>query len=309
MIKTDFINSPTVNFLIGGYFLGGKMKRLFFILALVVCFAHGACAEELLALDDNLNAEFSVIEEKLKKISPALVVSVANLPEMDRLVQYKAYLVRRNFELFKSKYITEFVIMAAVKGRKIKTYENHRVVDVDPVIFEDYVFSDIPDGSYFLDNGEFDSKKCKKKNKKLGWYQACEFPEGYETVRLDIYANSVRFMHDDAQSNVTTIVTLHMSDTVDETNGEIKLMHYISKWDYREWLADQNRFNLYYMKYGGWTEEYKEKLKKRRPEYYEALKAQAIAEGTWDTPTSLGVEGGIQSVFYSGMEGEDAAAD
>ena len=285
------------------------MKRLFFILGLLVCFAHGACADEL-ALEDDLNAEFSVIEEKVKKISPALVASVANLPEMDRLAQYKAYLVRRNFELFKSKYIMEFVIMAAVKGRKIKTYENHRVVDVDPGIFEDYVFGDIPDDYYFLDNGEFGSKKCLKYNERIGLYQTCEFPEGYETVILDMMdSNSVQFMYDDAQSNVTTIVTLHMSDTVDETNGEIKLMHYISKWDYREWLAEQNRFNSHFMKYGGWTEEYKEKLKKRRPEYYEALKAQAIAEEAWDMPTNLGVDGGMQSVFYSGMEGEDAAAD
>ena len=309
MILSDLRTPRPSIFSIGGIFASWEdvLKHLFLILGLIVCFGHGANADELLALEDDLHAEFSVIEEKMKKISPALVVSVANLPQMERAVKYQEYLVRRNFELFKSKIIMEFVIMAAVKGRKIKTLgKNNYAVDVDPGIFEDYVFGDVPNGHYFLDNGEFDSKKCKKKNKKLGWYQACEFPEGYERVVLDITSIEgeegkdvhVKFLHDDAESNTTKIESLRVAAQNDGT----KLMHFISEWDYREWLAEQNRFNSHYMKYGGWTEEYKEKLKKRRPEYYEALKAQAISEGNWDTPRNLGVEGGIISVFSMGDE-------
>lgn len=285
------------------------MKRLVFILGLIVCLAHCAYADELLVLEDDLHAEFSVIEEKVKKISPALVASVANLPEMERLAKYQEYLVYRNFELLKSKYIMEFVIMAAVKGRKIKSSVKNYA---DPGIFEGYIFGDIPDGRYFLDNGEFDSEKCWKHNKKLGSYQACEFPEGYEKVVIEIRSiegektGLVEFWYDDAESNTTKLIKLHTS--VNE--GRARLMHFVSALDYRETLAEINSTNSMHMKYGGWTEEYKEKLKKRNPELYYALGArqQALRDEKDEKPTVLRIEGGMESVFYN-MGNEDASSD
>ncbi len=160
------------------------MKRLFLILGLIVCLAHGAYADEAEAtgitesirstLGNDLRADYEVLVEKVQAINPNIInfLEISDLSDERKISLLRSYLAYESFNYYKNKFLSDLKKRAQETGREIRS-DDWWAMDKN---FE------TTENTYWLDRDELDAEKCRSDD----GFVVCQYPDGFEEFNVRI---------------------------------------------------------------------------------------------------------------------------
>lgn len=187
-----------------------------------------------------------VIEEKIRQISPAVVISAKNDSNEVKLVKYNNYLAQKVLDDYTNSFKNYLTEKEKETGRKLE-----------------WTFDKDADGNaieyYWLDRGDLDTDKCKvtytpkdRSDAEIEKYRrdqrehTCLYPDGFEEYKIKRSPYSLELIIDDQSSNIRLVYRIKSYrrtniDDPQDVNAVIRLSAFTDQYNYDEWHRYRNQ--------------------------------------------------------------------
>lgn len=196
------------------------MKRL--IAFLLLLFPFVSFANDIASMSaDNVIAIFDetlpFIEERIKKINPDLVAKMANAENMDKIYEYKNFLVHHVFD----EKVTKYVDMLYKHCESVGCRISHKT------------FSNAVEG-WYIEQPDKESPECYK-NGDVGNERICSYPKDYDWSTMELRQGEFVGLLDDFDK-----IHGYRLITADE-QGQVMLNIYETSWSHQEQIEYDNK--------------------------------------------------------------------